>query len=320
MTGPCGTSKSVCLRLTRWGLRATGWQTGVALDASSSMMDWYGKTLTAAVPAEVQAEYRGKGWVRDAVQGGRPIATFTRPAYDDAVRRGFVAFTPNIVQPLVRDFVAYLAGRLDADGGTTVIYWAGGPTGAECEVVGDFTATECQHLTITGPARMSFGTGTRLTPAVRYFVERFAAAPRGLYVFLTDGRLDDLDDLTTYTTELARLVATGRRNPVKCVLVGVGTAADEPQMAQLDDLDTGTDVDIWDYKLAADLRGVHEIMAELADESQIVAPTATVYDATGAVAAHFPAGLPAKAAFTLPAASRYFELEANGQLVRQVLG
>ena len=41
------------------------------------------------------------------------------------------------------------------------------------------------------------------------------------------------------------------------------------------------------------------VFAEVVSEHKIVAPTATIYDATGAVAVNFADGLPAKVTFTL---------------------
>src|SRR6185295_6263706 len=108
---------------------------------------------------------------------------FRKEAYEDAIKRGFVRFTENIVEPLAQEFIAYLAGNLDADGGTTVIYWACGD-GAGTEVLGDFTAAQCPTLNLTGPTKVPFGSGTRLLPAVKYFVDRFRDAERGMYLFL----------------------------------------------------------------------------------------------------------------------------------------
>lgn len=308
--------------LTLWqrelaGAAAEGWQTGVALDASASMKDAYGRNLRGGVPAEALDSYRERGFIQENVHDGRRVFSFTREGYDDAIRRGFVEFTPNVVEGLAREFIGYLAGQFDADGGTTVIYWACGRDGSAYEVLGDFTEDACRSLTLTGPKTETFGNGTRLTPAVRYFVDRFADAERGLYVFLTDGKLDDFEELKRYTTALAKDIAAGRRKPVKCVLIGLGDDVDEAQLGELDDLDTGTSVDVWDHKMAADLRAVSEIIVELVDETAVVAPTATVYDATGAAAATFADGLPARVTFALPAASPYFELEVAGRRIRQ---
>jgi hypothetical protein len=295
---------------------AEGWQTGVALDASASMKDWYGRSLRGSVPPDVAKEYDRKGWTRSHTEDGRRVMLFEKKAHEDAIQRGFLKFTDNIVEPLARDFTAYLAGELDVDGGTTVLYWACGD-GSAYEVVGDLTEAQCRTLELRGPKSVTFGMGTRLAPAMRYFVDRFVDAPRGMYVFVTDGRLDDLDDVKRYTTQLAREIEAGKRNPVKCVLIGVGDKIDEGQMEELDDLDTGTDVDVWDHKIAQEMRALNEIIVELVDESKIVAPNAVIYDDSGQVAERFTDGLPAKAEFTMPASSKYFELEVGGRRIKQ---
>lgn len=298
------------------GAIAEGWQTGIALDASASMKNWYGRNLTGTVPSDELEKYRKKGWLVARTEDGCKVTTFTKDAYQDAIQRGFLKFRDNIVEPLARDFIAYLAGQLDADGGATVIYWACGD-GSDFEVLGDFTETQCKTLSVRGPKKASFGSGTKLTPAVRYFVDRFQDAPRGMYVFLTDGRLDDLKDLKQYTTQLAQDIEAGRRHPVKCVLIGVGDSIGEDQLEELDNLDTGTDVDIWDQKVAKEMRDVSEIIVELVDENRIVAPTATIVGDGEQVFAKFADGLPARATFVMPASSAYFELEVAGRTIRQ---
>jgi hypothetical protein len=298
------------------GTDAEGWQTGIALDASASMKDWFGRLLQGKVPSDVMDEYERKGWVTRRVEDGRKVRAFESDAYRDAIERGYMRFTPNIVQPLAREFIAYLAGNLDADGGTTVIYWACGD-GSAIEVLGDFMAEQCKSLEIPGPRQVSFGAGTRLTPAVKYFVERFADARRGMYLFVTDGKLDDLDAVKKYTTQLCQDIAAGKRNPVKGVLIGVGDQIDEGQMEELDDLDSGTEVDIWDHKIAKEMRALVEIFAEVVDENQIVAPMGIVFDSAGKVVKKFSDGLPAKVSLSLPAGSKWFELEVAGQRIRQ---
>jgi hypothetical protein len=186
-------------------------------------------------------------------------------------------------------------------------------------VLGDFTEEQCRTLEIIGPRSVAFGTGTRLTPAVHYFAERFKDASRAMYVFITDGRLDDLAEVKNYSVELARGIAAGQRNMLKCVLIGVGDNLDEGQMEELDDLETGTDVDIWDHKIAKDLRDIVEIFAEVVSEHHVVAPTGVIYDSGGKVAKQYTDGLPAKIEVQLPLSSQWFELEVAGQRIRQSL-
>ncbi len=304
------------------GAEAEGWQTGVALDASASMSAAYGKGLLegpkGATPRPVLMEYAEKKWIGVVNQDGAQRILWTEQAANDAIERGYLRRTENVVEPLARKMTAYLAGSLDADGGTTVIYWACGD-GAAYEVIGDVTEEQCATLGVDGPNNVPFGSGTKLTPAVAYFVDRFEDAKRGMYIFITDGRLDDLAEVKRYTRKLAKSIAAGQRNPVKCVLIGVGDEIDEGQMEELDDLDTGTDVDVWDHKIAKEMRAVIEIFAEVVSEHQIVAPTGTIYDDSGNVAVRFTDGLPAKVTFKMSPSSNAFELEVGGRRIRQTL-
>src|SRR5439155_670203 len=174
------------------GREAEGWQTGVALDASASMKNWYGRELEGTVPPFLIQEYERKGWVT------------------------------------VRN---------------------------------------------------------------------------------EDGRRDDLDAVKRLTTQVARDIEAGKRHPIKCVLIGVGNEIDEAQMEQLDNLDTGTEVDIWDHKIAKEMRALVEIFAEVVSENQIVAPTGSIYDAQGNRVWKCTDGVPATVSFSMPASSEWFELE-----------
>ncbi len=296
-----------------------GWQTGIALDASASMKTVYGKMLIGEIPKAVQREYTRKGWIRRDKRDGDRLLVFEPQAYEDALARGYLSHTENLIQSECRTFIQYLADRLDADGGTTVVYWACGK-GEEIEVLGDVQGADCSTLVIDGPQKSPYGSGTQLLPALRYFVERFAEASYGMYIFITDGRVEDLPAVKRYCTTLAQQIKLSQRNPLKCILIGIGSQIDQEQMTELDYLDTGTGVDLWDYKLAADIRQVTEIFAELVDESVIVAPVATIYDDHSDVVKRFTDGLPARVQFSVPRTCEFFELEVAGQdRIRQPL-
>src|ERR1700682_822992 len=159
-----------------------GAQTGIALDGSGSMAKLYG--------------------VDDGSRVLSPIFGGPKKLHND-------------ITPVAQQLCAYLARKIDADGGTTCIYWAVGPDGKSIDVVGDLTADQAETYPFKGPS--DFGTGTQLLPAVRYFVDRFKDAPWGFFVFITDGELFDLEAVKQYSTYLAREIAAGRRNPVKFV-------------------------------------------------------------------------------------------------------
>jgi len=262
-----------------------GCQTGVALDGSGSMSKLYG------------------------VDGGSRVLS---PLFGGPKKLN------NEVTPVAQQICAYLARKFDADGGTTCIYWATGSGGSEVEVVGDFTAEKAERHTFGAPRDL--GTGTQLLPAVKYFVERFKTAPFGFYVFVTDGELHDLEDVKDYSKRLAREIAAKRRNPVKFVLIGLGESVNESQMEDLDDLDTGTDVDLWDHKLAAEMRQLAEIFAEVVDRNARVADHGKILDANGRIVRDYSdRGLPAYLDFEVDANADSFVLEVNGQRVTQPL-
>ncbi len=263
-----------------------GAQTGIALDGSGSMSKLYG--------------------VEDG--GGGFLASLF----------GSKKQAHNEVTPVARKICTYLARKIDADGGTTCIYWAVGPGGSQIEEIGDLTADEAERH-VFGPPR-NFGTGTQLLPAVKYFVERFRDAPWGFYVFVTDGELHDLDEVKRYSIQLAKDVAARRRNPLKFVLIGVGPNVNEEQMEELDDLDTGTSIDLWDHKLAAEMRILQEIFAEVVDKNARIADHGRILDPQGQVIKDYSdTGLSAFLEFEAPAAADYFTLEVNDNKIHQGL-
>jgi hypothetical protein len=247
------------------------------------------------------------------------------PVYGVGQPQGFLAGlfgkkkqAANEMTPVAQKLCAYLAGKIDADGGTTCIYWATGPGGGEIEQVGDLTAEQAAAHTF-GPPK-EFGTGTQLLPAVRYFVDRFKDAPWGFYVFITDGELHDLEEVKSYSRQLAREVAAKRRNPVKFVLIGVGENINEAQMEELDDLDTGTDIDLWDHKIAGEMRVLQEIFAEVVDKNARIADKGRILDPQGAVVKDYAdTGMPAFLEFEINSAAAYFTLEVNGNRIHQGL-
>jgi hypothetical protein len=265
-----------------------GTQTGIALDGSGSMAQLYGIDVEG-----------GTGLLATLFGFGK------KPGRNE-------------VTPVAQKICSYLARKIDADGGTTCIYWATGPGGGGIEEVGDLRADEAErHL--FGPPQ-EFGSGTQLLPAVKYFVERFKDAPWGFYVFITDGELHDLDEVKDYSTRLARDIAAKRRNPVKFVLIGVGPSINEQQMEELDDLDTGTEIDLWDHKLAAEMRVLQEIFAEVVDKNARIADRGRILDPQGRVVKDYSdTGMSAYLEFEMPAGAEYFTLDVNDNKIHQGL-
>ncbi len=266
-----------------------GARAGLALDGSASMQKMYGANA--------------------------PVSPLFRKA----------AGLTNVVEPVGRMMAEYLA-RFASDGKAHLVYWACSPDGSKIEPIGAFTEAEAQNLQLRGPRQ--WGRQTKLLPPVRYFIEQvFPGANWAVAVFVTDGVIEDLEEVKAFCRDFAAQIARGERRFVKLVLLGVGEEVDEGQMEELDDMfeDSGiTDprgnaIDLWDHKLASEMRSLHEIFAEVVSDQLVVAEWGKVFDSRGRIAHTFGDGLPARLRFTLPRGSIAFTLEFPGQKITQVI-
>jgi hypothetical protein len=279
---PDGSGRMV-LAFIKMDVTREGAKMGIAIDGSGSMEDLFGKKpLSAFIPAP-----------------------------------------PNHVKPAAQAMSAYLAKK-SADGKVAVIYWATGPGGKDIQVLGDLTAEEAEKFAFAPPTH--YGTGTQLLPALQYFTDGqqrkdLYVAPWGTYVFITDGAIEDLDAVKQYCTQMAKDIDAGRRSDLKLVIIGLGSQVDEDQMDELDDLETGTDVDLWDTKLASEMKDLSEIFAEVVEEGTILVPgDGIIKDSGGNVVVDFrDTGLPGILEFTLPPGSKSFSLEVAGNVSTQPL-
>ena len=222
----------------------------------------------------------------------------------------------NALSLMAQRMCSYLARKVDADKRTMAIYWATGADGTQVEEIGHLAAHQAERHDFSGPKR--FGPVANLLPAVQYFVDRFADAPWGMYVFITDGNIRDLEAVKEYSVRLAREIAAGQRNDLKLVLVGLGQRIDRSTMRKLDDLNTGVGIDLWDHKLAAEMRSLLHIFAEVVDENRVVAESGLIRDSFGNVVRDYgEGGVPSLLTFTLPSGSTSFTLETIARTVTQ---
>jgi len=231
----------------------------------------------------------------------------------------------NVVEPVTRAMAGYLA-KFSSTGTVNLIYWACSPDGGGIEEIGEVSDAQARTLGVPGPRRLSWGRKTKLLPPVQHFVDGvFRSAPWAICVFVTDGKIDDLEDVKRFCWTYARHIAEGRRRFCKLVLIGVGEEVDEAQMTELDDMfegsgvkdPAGEDIDLWDHKLAREMRHLQEVFAEVVSEKIIVADRGRVLDAGGRVALELTDGVPALLRFRLPRGSRSFTLELPGHRVVQ---
>lgn len=284
---PDGTLKIVATILMEPDIE--GARAGLALDGSASMQKMYGA--------------RG------------PVSPLFRNA----------AGGTNYVEPVARRMAAYLA-KFASDGQVHMAYWACSPDGSQVEPIGAVSEAGAATLKVGGPKQ--WGRLTKLLPPVRHFVEGvFTGSKWAIAVLVTDGVIEDLDAVKEYCHGLARRIARGERGFVKLVLLGFGEEVDEGQMEELDDMFEGSDlrdpsgnpIDLWDHKIASEMKSFHEIFAEVVSDQVVVADSGKVLDNSGRVAHTYPDGLPARLRFTLPASSTAFTLDFPGGRVTQDL-
>jgi len=252
-----------------------------------------------------------------AIDGSKSMERlFGKPAL------GILPELPNRVRPVAQAMSAYLA-RGSEDGKVAVIYSATGPAGRDIQVLGDLTIREAEEFPFHRPDWC--GESAQLLPALRYFTDGqqrkdLYNARRGMYVFITDGAIEDMDVVKQYCTQLAKDIDAGRRNDLKLVIIGLGDQVDEDQLDELDDLETGTDVDLWDTNLAAEMQGLSQICV-VYDYAMIVVPgDGIIKDPSGNVVEDYrDRGLPALLRFALPPGAKSFSLEVAGRVFTQPL-
>ena len=120
------------------GREAEGWQTGIALDASSSMKNWYGRSVEGSLPEKIKKEFLKKGLATEGKFDGKWVVRYQGAAITEAIEKGFLKKSPNIVQQFVRESITYLVANIDASGKTSLIYWAC-EDGSKCEEIGDIS-------------------------------------------------------------------------------------------------------------------------------------------------------------------------------------
>lgn len=244
---------------------------------------------------------------------------------------GNASGTPNVVEPVTRTMVGYLA-NFSSNGKVDVIYWACSPDGSQVEELGQFNDKDIQSITISGPKKLPWGRGTKLLPPLKHFVDKFKAAPAlgvkqpaGICVFITDGIIEDLADVKQYCFQYAQEIATKQKPFIKFLLIGVGDEVDEGQMEELDNMfegsglkdSLGQDIDLWDHQLASDMKKLEQVFKELVSEDMIVIGSGRILNQAGKICKEYADGVPALLRFTLPVGSNSFTLEFPGGSVTQ---
>lgn len=226
----------------------------------------------------------------------------------------------NQVEPQMRWMLEYLANK-DRNSVLRVAYWATGD-GSQLEVVGDLSGAEAQTYKFPGPK--FYGKGTTMLPVLRDYIAYIReqvpqGARRGLAVIITDSQIHDPDDVTAYSTQVAKEIAAGRLPRLNFVLVGVGDQVDEEQMEEICHEEYPGVGHLWCHRVADRMEEMAELVAVLVDETMTVAEGGTIYDDKGNVLKVYESRLPALLEFQVPPECASFTLEIAGQRFTQPL-
>jgi hypothetical protein len=218
--------------------------------------------------------------------------------------------SPNIVEPVAKSMLNFLS-EYSGDGSVALAYWAVGPGGKEVEEVGKISPGQLDSLKIRPQKKM--GGSTYLKPIIDFFCDKLKNAPWAMAIIVTDGLIDDMQEVENWTEQFAVQVASGKKKLIKMVLIGLGEQVDAGQLEKLDDFEASVDVDIWSAKLAAEMNELYEIFDEVMSEELTVAPTGKIIDNNGTILRAYNDGLPAKMEFKLDSNSTGFKVEIPGQ-------
>ena len=129
-----------------------------------------------------------------------------------------------------------------------------------------------------------------------------------MLVIVTDGQIEDLDQVKQKSLEIGREYANGTRGYTKFVLLGVGDGADESQMEELNDMFEGKGIFVpgthdefylWDSRHVATMNSLWDIFGEV-DFGFTIPGQAVISDVNGNEIISYPDEVPVKMDFSVP--------------------
>lgn len=232
---------------------------------------------------------------------------------------------PNYVQAVARKLGSMLTS-VAKTGRVSGIYWAVNQDGTRTERIGEFDEQGWQNALVTGPKKEKWGRGTKLFSVLRYAVEEVGkASDWTMGVVLTDGIIEDEKECMGYCLQIGKEMASGKRKPIKLILIGIGDEVDEEQLERFDNMFEGTGInyDLWSHGLVNDLNDESDIVGvlygELMDEETIIAPSGKVQDESGHTLISWSDGMPGKFRFVLPQGEKSFTIHTKKYDITQNL-
>ncbi|PHS03380.1 MAG: hypothetical protein COA78_17925 [Blastopirellula sp.] len=291
---------------------------GLALDASQSMQDDYGRGKT--IPSEVSRRFVEQGMFTERVRDGVTRRILTTEAKKQAISNGWAVQTKNIVQKPCSQMIDNLI-RTFATGGVTsgsceVIYWACDADGKGIESLGTVQHNDLKNLMVDGPRVKSFGAKTQLAPPLLHFAEK-ALQTNGVLVFVTDGHIEDEAMIVAETHRIAKEIQSGQRPSLKCVLLGFGKQVDRAQLTRIDDMEMPPgleEIDIWNAKVLGEMRDMNDAWSEIFDPDTVVGTSIRVFNDQAELVHEKTDEVKALITFEMPVGSSMFELVLDGEM------
>ncbi|MDZ8083151.1 MAG: VWA domain-containing protein [Nostoc sp. DcaGUA01] len=287
--------------------------------------------VTATILLVPDVEFDGMGLALDASASMKKmygISGLVGGVFAQAVS------TENVVEPVTKKIVDFLS-NYSRTSKVSLVYWACNPDGSQIEEIGEFDKQDIKSISLSGPnpKKLSMGMQTKLLPPLKYFVEKFQSStkrgvkhPAAICLFITDGRIDDLEEVKEYSFGLAQEIAQNQKPFIKMLLLGVGQDIDEAQMTELDDFFDeselrdyeGQRIDLWDHQRAIDMNHLEQVFKEMVSEDVIVTNSSCrIVNQSGTLCCNYSDGVPALLQFMLPPGSTEFTLEFQGAKVTQ---
>lgn len=272
------------------GMLQEGWKTAICLDASYSMKSFYGLGL-------------GKK------------ETLPNKTLDQNVQR-------EPIIGLAQRIGKYFSSEIDQDYETQFIFSSCGKDGQDIEDAGTikmdrFNKEQVNILRIK-PPEAGFIAKQKLKPALIFLDKKFNKAKKRIFIFLSDSKISDLNELKSYSINLGLANSTRERSLTKLIFVGVGTEINKETINKLlsfnkalpqDKEQPGTEW-IWDYKIAENVKNESSFIAKLIDESFVdLDYIGIIQNEKGKSVKSFRDGVPLKFDFKLDLNDKYFTLK-----------